>query len=245
MKRILSSTLIITVLLATAGIAYALTQGNASVVGSWDFTVDTPQGPRPSLLVIKQEGDKLTAMAKSERGERPYDKVALKGNEITLVMTIQFQGQDMVITYTGKVDKESMKGEADFGGLASGEWNATRHKEMAAPAGGGSVAAPMSSASNISGTWTFNVETQAGSGTPTFTFKQEGETLSGSYKGQFGEGPLTGTVKGSDIMFSVKINAQGQDIEVTYTGKIEGPGQMKGTVKLGEFGEGTWTGTKQ
>ncbi|MCI0486321.1 MAG: hypothetical protein L0229_06945 [Blastocatellia bacterium] len=239
MKRIFSSALILMVLIAAAVIAYARPQAASSVVGRWDFTVETPMGARPSMLVIKQEGDKLTAVAKGERGERPYDKIMLNGNEITLVMTIQFQGQDMVITYKGMVDKDSMKGEADFGGLASGEWNATRHKEMAAPAAGSA------SASNISGVWTFNVETQAGSGSPTFTFKQEGETLSGSYKGQFGEGPITGTVKGSDIMFSVKINAQGQDIEVVYSGKIEGPGQMKGTVKLGEFGEGTWTGKKQ
>ena len=239
MKKIFSSVLILTVLLAAAAIAYARPQGNANVVGSWDFTVETPMGARPSLLVIKQEGDKLTAVAKGERGERPYDKVMIKGNEITLVMTVPFQGQDMVITYTGMVDKDSMKGEADFGGLASGDWNATRHKEMAGSPGGSA------SAVNISGVWDFAVETQAGSGNPTFTFKQEGETLSGSYKGTFGEGPIKGTVKGSDIMFSVKINAQGQDIEVTYTGKIEGSGQMKGTVKLGEFGEGTWTGKKQ
>ena len=98
---------------------------------------------------------------------------------------------------------------------------------------------------NISGEWSVTVETSAGSGNPSFTFKQDGETLTGTYKGQFGESPLTGTVKGADIKFTIKINAQGQDLTIEYAGKIESKDSMKGTVKLGEIGEGTWTGKRK
>jgi len=98
---------------------------------------------------------------------------------------------------------------------------------------------------NITGTWDFTVETAAGSGTPTFTFKQEGEKLTGSYKGQLGEAQLTGTVKGSDVKFSFKLSAQGQDLTITYTGKIEGADNMKGTAAYGELGEGTWTAKRK
>jgi hypothetical protein len=58
---------------------------------------------------------------------------------------------------------------------------------------------------NVTGEWAFTVETPQGSGTPTFTFKQDGEKLTGNYKGQFGEAPLTGTVKGGEIKFTIKI----------------------------------------
>lgn len=98
---------------------------------------------------------------------------------------------------------------------------------------------------NITGEWSFAVETSAGSGNPSFTFKQEGEKLTGTYKGQLGEGPLTGTVKGSDITFTVKVNAQGQDLTIVYTGMIENKDTMKGKVVLGELGEGTWTGKRK
>lgn len=98
---------------------------------------------------------------------------------------------------------------------------------------------------NITGEWSFAVETSAGSGNPSFTFKQEGEKLTGTYKGQLGEGPLTGTVKGSDVTFTVKVNAQGQDLTIVYTGKIENNDTMKGKVVLGELGEGTWTGKRK
>lgn len=98
---------------------------------------------------------------------------------------------------------------------------------------------------NISGTWEFAVETAAGSGSPTFTFKQEGENLTGTYKGQLGEAQLTGTVKGADVKFSFKLNAQGQDLTITYTGKIDGKDSMKGTAAYGELGEGTWSAKKK
>jgi hypothetical protein len=97
---------------------------------------------------------------------------------------------------------------------------------------------------DVTGTWKMTVETQAGSGNPTVMLKQEGENLTGTYKGQLGEAPLKGTVKGNDIQFSFKVNAQGQDLDIEYSGTVDG-NTMKGKVKLGSFGEGTFTGKKE
>jgi hypothetical protein len=234
MKRILGTTLVLLVAALSA-----VAQG-ASVAGSWDVTIESPQGQRTVVMVIKKDGEKLTGAMKSPQGERPLDSVALKGDEITFVMTREIQGQAMVMTYKGKVAKDSMKGDADFGGLATGTWSAVPHKEDAAAAARATSQAT-SGGTNISGVWNFAVETSQGSGSPTFTFKQDGESLSGTYKGQFGEAPLTGTVKGADVKFAIKINAQGQDLTITYTGKIDGKDSMKGTASFGEMGEGTWT----
>lgn len=239
MKRILGTTLVLLM-----GVLSAAAQ-SASVVGSWDITIESPQGKRESVLVIKQDGGKLSGALKSPRGERPLDSVKVEGNDITFVMTANVQGQDMVMTYKGKVDKDSMKGDADFGGFASGSWSAVPHKEGAAPAPAPAQQAAGGGAANITGVWSFAVETQAGSGSPTFTFKQDGENLSGTYKGQFGEAPLTGTVKGADVKFTIKISAQGQDLTVIYTGKIDSKDSMKGTASFGEMGEGTWTGKRK
>lgn len=97
---------------------------------------------------------------------------------------------------------------------------------------------------DVTGTWKITVETQAGSGSPTVVLKQDGENLTGTYKGQFGEAPLTGTIKGNAIKFSFKVNAQGQDLQIDYAGTVDGK-SMKGTVKLGDFGDGTFTATKE
>jgi len=99
-------------------------------------------------------------------------------------------------------------------------------------------------AADVTGNWTATVETDAGSGTPKFVFKQTGETLTGSYSGQLGEAPIAGTVKGDDIEFSLKAAPQGESIIVKYKGKITG-NSIKGTVDLGGMATGTFTATKQ
>ena len=241
MKKILGSVFVLTAVVLSAAQARPAAPPQASVVGTWDITIDSPQGTNKALLVLKKEGGKITGSMKGARGERPLTSVTLNANDITFVMNANVQGQDMVFTYKGKVQKDSMKGDADFGGFATGTWAAVPHKEgvdapVAAPAAG--------SGANITGVWDFAVETSQGSGSPTFTFKQQGETLTGTYKGQFGEAPLTGTVKGADVKFTVKVNAQGQDLSITYTGKIDG-NSMKGTASFGELGEGTWTGKRK
>src|SRR5262245_36106415 len=124
MKRILSCALCVMALVATGVLAQ-----NANPVGSWDITVESPRGPSKSLLVNKKDGDKLSGTIKGQRGERPLSNVSMKGDEITFSLTINPQGQEMVITYKGKVAKDSMSGEADFGGMGSGAWSAVPHKE--------------------------------------------------------------------------------------------------------------------
>jgi hypothetical protein len=99
---------------------------------------------------------------------------------------------------------------------------------------------------NVTGTWTFNVQTDAGGGTPTVTLKQEGEKLTGRYSSQnLGEADLTGTVKGQEIRFSFNADAQGTSLTVTYTGTIESNDSMKGTVDLGGMAQGTFTAKRQ
>ena len=100
-------------------------------------------------------------------------------------------------------------------------------------------------AADISGKWSASVETDAGAGSPNFTFKQSGESLTGTYSGQLGEATLTGSVKGDDVEFSFKISPQGDAVTVKYKGKLSGASQIKGTVDLGGLGTGTFIATKQ
>src|SRR5687767_2031421 len=99
-------------------------------------------------------------------------------------------------------------------------------------------------ATNVTGDWTFNVTTDQGGGTPTITFKQDGEKLTGKYTGQLGAADLTGTVKGNEIQFMFTIDAQGQQAPVTYKGTVE-KNTMKGTLDIGGMINGTFTATKK
>jgi len=68
---------------------------------------------------------------------------------------------------------------------------------------------------DVTGTWELTVETPQGTGNPTIVLKQEGEKLTGVYKGRFGEVNLQGSVKGNDITFSITVNAQGTELTIT------------------------------
>ena len=105
-------------------------------------------------------------------------------------------------------------------------------------------AALVAQATNVTGEWAFNVQTDQGGGTPTITFKQDGEKLTGTYAGQLGNAELTGTVKGSAIHFTFTIDVQGQQAPVTYDGTVE-KNTMKGKIDIGGMVNGTFTATKK
>lgn len=93
----------------------------------------------------------------------------------------------------------------------------------------------------IDGTWKLTVETSAGTGTPTMVLKQNGETeITGTYTGRFGELPVKGKRDGNKFTISFEV----QGMEITYSGTLDGD-NMSGTLKLGDMGDGKFTGKRQ
>jgi uncharacterized protein with FMN-binding domain len=95
----------------------------------------------------------------------------------------------------------------------------------------------------VTGNWTMTVETDYGTGNPTFTLAQDGESITGTYKGLFGEAPVAGTIKDGHVTLSIKVNAQGEDMTVEYAGTVEGDA-MSGKVMFSNLGEATFKGTR-
>ncbi len=107
--------------------ALTLAQSAApNLIGEWDLTTSSPVGESTNIVEFKKDGDTLKAFAKSPRGERPYDSMHLDGTTLTFVITVDYEGQPMVITYTGTIVDKSINGSADFGGLAMGSFSANR-----------------------------------------------------------------------------------------------------------------------
>jgi hypothetical protein len=99
---------------------------------------------------------------------------------------------------------------------------------------------------NLTGTWRFNVTTDAGTGTPTVTLKQQGDSLSGSYSSQvFGEQPVRGSVKDRDFNFAFTATIEGNTFTVTYRGTITSADSLKGQISLGDAASGTFTAVRQ
>src|SRR5688572_15529153 len=78
-------------------------------------------------------------------------------------------------------------------------------------------------AADVTGTWTAAIDTQIGEQNYTYTFKVDGEKLTGRAKSQYGDTELTeGVVKGDDISFVENLNFEGMPLKITYKGKISG-----------------------
>ena len=94
---------------------------------------------------------------------------------------------------------------------------------------------------DVSGIWNVEVDLGGQTGTPVFTFKQDGEKLTGKYKGQFGEKEVTGKVKGKEIEFTFEIQ---EGAKAVYNGTIDND-TMKGKVDYAGQASGTWKGKKE
>jgi hypothetical protein len=211
--------------------------------GRWEATFYTQQGPLPATVVLKKDGEKLTGTVTSQQGELAVSGTQ-KGNDIALNATLDMGNGPMSINITGKQDGDSLTGSVDFGGQGQADWGAKRaaaggSADKATPAGGDAKAG------DVSGTWALELTTANGGGTPTVTLKQDGGKLTGQYSSQMiGEAPVTGSIKGSDFTFQFNASVQGTTFQIVYTGTLEGS-TMKGTVKLGDMGEGTFTGKRK
>ena len=95
-------------------------------------------------------------------------------------------------------------------------------------------------AADFNGTWTAAIETQVGVQNYTYTFKVEGEKLTGKTKSQFGESEITeGIVKGDDISFVENLNYEGMPLKITYKGKISGD-EIKFTRNVADIADETF-----
>jgi len=78
-------------------------------------------------------------------------------------------------------------------------------------------------AADITGTWTASFDTQVGVQNYTFTFKVEGNKLTGRLKSTFAESEISeGTVNGDDISFVENMTYEGMQLRITYKGKVSG-----------------------
>lgn len=79
-------------------------------------------------------------------------------------------------------------------------------------------------AADVDGKWTAQVPGRGGqTREQTFTFKAEGEKLTGTVSGMQGDNPISdGKISGDEISFAVKLNIQGNEITLLYKGKVSG-----------------------
>ena len=111
------------VLAAVGAAAYA-----ADVTGKWTAAIDTQIGVQNYSYDFKVDGEKLTGIAKSQFSESPIAEGSVKGDEISFVENLKFEGQEVRVVYKGKIAGDEIKFNRQVGEFASEDFVAKRAK---------------------------------------------------------------------------------------------------------------------
>jgi hypothetical protein len=123
MKTLVRSAAILAI--AALLVSARLDAQGTNVTGEWLFNVQTDQGGGTPVITFKQDGEKLTGKYAGQLGNADLTGT-VKGNAIHFTFTIDAQGQPAPVTYDGSVEKNTMKGKLDIGGMINGTFTATK-----------------------------------------------------------------------------------------------------------------------
>ena len=123
--------LLVALWLVGSGLARA-----ADIAGKWTAEFDSQIGPQKYAYEFKVEDDKLTGKAKFERsmgkGEVTLKEIKVSGEDVSFLETISFEGNEILVTYKGKLVGDEMKLTREVGEFATEQIVAKRVKPPAA-----------------------------------------------------------------------------------------------------------------
>jgi hypothetical protein len=112
------------ILFAVACAIPILGQGGGAA-GTWDVTLNSPQGTFNIQFNLKQDGEKLSGVVKGQRGERPLEGT-LKGKDVTLKWTTKISGKRSPHHADWRAGWKHNERHCDYGGFAQGDFSAKR-----------------------------------------------------------------------------------------------------------------------
>jgi hypothetical protein len=117
--------------LSCLGLAHA-----ADLAGTWAANFDSQIGPQKYTYEFKSEDNKFTGKAtyvhSMGKGSVELKNIALKGDDISFSETVAFDGNELIITYTGKIAGDELKLTRKVGDFATEELVAKRVKDTEA-----------------------------------------------------------------------------------------------------------------
>ena len=97
--------------------------------------------------------------------------------------------------------------------------------------------------SGPAGEWTLAMATPQGTTNVVLALRVTGDKVAGEMNSPMGPVAVAGTAAGNDVNVTANISIQGMALTFVIGGKVDGD-SMAGTVKIGDFGEFPFTGTR-
>ena len=177
-------------------LSFNLTSKAQNLDGDWKGKMSTPNGDMELIFTFKVNTDILSGNVTSEMGTLPIENGKVNGNKFSFDVNVNGQ----VISHTGELDSDIIK--------LSLPWS-EQPMELSR----------INKESKIDGKWIGMVSGPQGEMELTFTFKVEGDTLTGTDSSSIGVIDLTnGVVNGNDFSFDVDLNGMKISHNCKYLG---------------------------
>lgn len=100
------------------------------LTGTWKSSYTNQNGQaRETVFKLKAEGEKLTGTVSGRNNDIALEEGKIKGEEVSFQVTREFEGNKMVIKYSGKVSGDTITGKSESqrdGQPRSRDWVAKR-----------------------------------------------------------------------------------------------------------------------
>lgn len=95
------------------------------LTGDWIVTTTSQMGAQDSNMTVRQTGNAIAGTLSSQMGSVGYTGT-VTGNAVAFAFTINAQGTDLKMDYSGTVEGNTMQGKAIFGSFGEGTFAARR-----------------------------------------------------------------------------------------------------------------------
>lgn len=111
-------------------LAFGMAAFAADVDGVWTAKVDGPEGEENYVYTFKADGNVLTGTAQSDEYENAVQLKdgVINGNDISFTEKLDFDGEELVIKYKGKINGDKIEFDREVGTFTNGKVIATRKK---------------------------------------------------------------------------------------------------------------------
>jgi hypothetical protein len=89
--------------------AFALTAFAADVTGTWKAQIEGRRGPQDVTFTFMQSGDALTGSVDNGRGGQPISEGKVDGDNVSFVVSLEFNGNTVKQEYKGAVSGSEIK----------------------------------------------------------------------------------------------------------------------------------------
>ncbi|MEK7780535.1 MAG: hypothetical protein AAB370_03415 [Verrucomicrobiota bacterium] len=139
MQKTIKSILQLTACLAlTLALSATAEDKKIDLTGTWKSSFTNQNGQaRETVFKLKAEGEKLTGTVSGRNNDTAIEEGKIKGEEVSFQVTREFNGNKMVVKYTGKVSGDTITGKSESqrdGQPTSRDWVAKREAAAKEPA---------------------------------------------------------------------------------------------------------------